>query len=355
MSNKAEKMETVLDAKRAYQHYTTVLEMVNAVSDGGTVIAFGDNKSPLYNAEDRPPTLCEYFYVILSDGLRKDVVAFGFTSPNIYMRRVWDKVWSVDWAQVGIANINTLLTQKADKNKALQTNLYAQYAQDVQAPNLSITPEILFNNPPLDNMALLDHRALGYNKAGRPAGAPPMSSSMFANHFETLTFNLYHNRALQVATQCYTGEDNGRIFLRTRHRDNNNYDYTQWQAWREVATCYCEDMEWKALPMINGWINQNGDSAAALKYRKGADGKVVYVTGRIKQPNAITNDNRVISYLPAGYRPKNYYWRTLSSETKDSIVTLRINLDGKMYILTQHSNVQTMLNSDLPICLTIPI
>ena len=219
-------METVLDAKRAYQHYTTVLEMVNAVSDGGTVIAFGDNKSPLYNAEDRPPTLCEYFYVILSDGLRKDVVAFGFTSPNIYMRRVWDKVWSVDWAQVGIANINTLLTQKADKNKALQTNLYAQYAQDVQAPNLSITPEILFNNPPLDNMALLDHRALGYNKAGRPAGAPPMSSSMFANHFETLTFNLYHNRALQVATQCYTGEDNGRIFLRTRHRDNNNYDYT---------------------------------------------------------------------------------------------------------------------------------
>ena len=56
MSNKAEKMETVLDAKRAYQHYTTVLEMVNAVSDGGTVIAFGDNKSPLYNAEDRPPT-----------------------------------------------------------------------------------------------------------------------------------------------------------------------------------------------------------------------------------------------------------------------------------------------------------
>ena len=114
-------------------------------------------------------------------------------------------------------------------------------------------------------------------------------------------------------------------------------------------------MEWKALPMINGWINQNSDSAAALKYRKGADGKVVYVTGRIKQPNAITNDNRVIAYLPAGYRPKNYYWRTLSSETKDSIVTLRINLDGKMYILTQHSNVQTMLNSDLPICLTIPI
>ena len=216
-------METVLDAKRAYQHYTTVLEMVNAVSDGGTVIAFGDNKSPLYNAEDRPPTLCEYFYVILSDGLRKDVVAFGFTSPNIYMRRVWDKVWSVDWAQVGIANINTLLTQKADKNKALQTNLYAQYAQDVQAPNLSITPEILFNNPPLDNMALLDHRALGYNKAGRPAGAPPMSSSMPAHYFETLTLRVNRNRALQVATQCYMGEDNGRIFLRTRHRDNNDF------------------------------------------------------------------------------------------------------------------------------------
>lgn len=251
--------------------------------------------------------------------------------------------------------ISTQMSNKADKNGTLQSNLYAQYARDVQAPNLNITPEILFNTPPLDHMALLDHRAVAYTKADRPAGAPPMSSSMSAHYFETLTLRVNRNRALQIAAQCFMGEDNGRIFLRTRHRDNNNYDYTQWQAWREVATCYCEDMEWKALPMINGWINQNGDSAAALKYRKGADGKVVYVTGRIKQPNAITNDNRVIAYLPAGYRPKNYYWRTLSSEAKDSIVTLRIDLDGKMYILTQHSNVQTMLNSDLPICLTIPI
>ena len=348
-------METVLDAKRAYQHYTTVLEMVNAVSDGGTVIAFGDNKSPLYNAEDRPPTLCEYFYVILSDGLRKDVVAFGFTSPNIYMRRVWDKVWSVDWAQVGIANINTLLTQKADKNKALQTNLYAQYAQDVQAPNLSITPEILFNNPPLDNMALLDHRALGYNKAGRPAGAPPMSSSMFANHFETLTFNLYHNRALQVATQCYTGEDNGRIFLRTRHRDNNNYDYTQWQAWREVATCYCEDMEWKPLPMINGWTNAVDFSTAAPKYRKGADGKVVYVRGYIKRTGDLTEENRTIAYLPEGYRPTGEWWSTTSHEYRDNAFTLKVSTNGRVYLTTINSNVQEIANWALPICLTIPV
>lgn len=99
LSNKADKIETVLDAKRAYQNYTTVLEMVNAVSDDSSVIAFGDNQSTLYNAEDRPPVLSEYFYVILSDGLRKNVIAFGFTGRNIYMRRVWNKVWSTDWTQ----------------------------------------------------------------------------------------------------------------------------------------------------------------------------------------------------------------------------------------------------------------
>ena len=221
MSNKADKSRTVLDSKRDYQNYTTVLEMVNAVSDGGTVIAFGDNQSPLYNAEDRPPTLCEYFYVILSDGLRKNVVAFGFTGQNIYMRRVWSRVWSTDWTQ--------------------------------------------------------------------------------------------------------------------------------------AATCACTDKEWKPLPMINGWINATNDSAAALKYRKGADGKVVYVTGYIKQPNTLTADNKIIAYLPEGYRPKNYFWKPSVHETKDGVGSIRVNLDGKIYLMNSGANVQAIINSALPICLTIPI
>ena len=210
-----------MDSKRDYQNYTTVLEMVNAVSDGGTVIAFGDNQSPLYNAEDRPPTLCEYFYVILSDGLRKNVVAFGFTGQNIYMRRVWSRVWSTDWTQ--------------------------------------------------------------------------------------------------------------------------------------AATCACTDKEWKPLPMINGWINATNDSAAALKYRKGADGKVVYVTGYIKQPNTLTADNKIIAYLPEGYRPKNYFWKPSVHETKDGVGSIRVNLDGKIYLMNSGANVQAIINSALPICLTIPI
>ena len=214
-------METVLDAKRAYQHYTTVLEMVNAVSDGGTVIAFGDNKSPLYNAEDRPPTLCEYFYVILSDGLRKNVVAFGFTGQKIYMRRVWNKVWSTGWTQ--------------------------------------------------------------------------------------------------------------------------------------AATCYCEDMAWKPLPMVNGWTNSNSDPAAALKYRKGADGKIVYVEGYIKQPNTLTNDNRIFAYLPENYRPKNYWWTNTVHESKEGVASIRVNLNGQMYVTNVNANTQAIVNSAMPVCLTIPI
>ena len=354
---KANKSETVFDAKRAYQNYTTVLEMVNSVSHGGTVIAFGDNQSALFNAADRPPTVCEYFYFILSDGLRKNVVAFGFASPNIYMRRVWDKVWSTDWTRVGIQNIDGLLNGKADKNKALQTNLYAQYAQDVQAPNLNITSEILFNNPPLDNMALLDHRGVFYAKADRPAGAPPMSSSMIAQYLETLTFKTNRNRALQVATQCYMGDDNGRVFLRTRHRDNDNFDYTQWQAWKEAATCYCADMEWKTFPMVNDWTNAVNDPYAALKYRKGGDGKTVYVRGYIKRTNDLTAENKIFAYLPAGYRPSGFFWGACAAEVSGTIVTCRVDhTTGRMYIANAGlSEVNAICKKALPICLTIPI
>ena len=138
-SNKADKTGTVFDAKRAYQNYPTVLEMVNSVSDGGTVIAFGDNQSPLYNAEDRPPTLCEYFYVILSDGLRKNVVAFGFTGQKIYMRRVWSKVWSTDWTQAATC-----------------------YGPDIEWKELPMTDKFIYWNDDKDKGLRLQYRK-GYD------------------------------------------------------------------------------------------------------------------------------------------------------------------------------------------------
>ena len=219
MSNKADKTGTVFDAKHYYHNYTSILDLANAAD--GTVIAFGVVGSNLANAEDRPPAFCEYYYLILSEGARKDVIAFGYNTSCIYMRKVWNRVWSGNWTQ--------------------------------------------------------------------------------------------------------------------------------------AATCACADKEWKPLPMINGWINATNDSAAALKYRKGADGKVVYVTGYIKQPNTLTADNKIIAYLPEGYRPKNYFWKPSVHETKDGVVSIRVNLDGKIYLTNSGANVQAIINSALPICLTIPI
>lgn len=249
--------------------------------------------------------------------------------------------------------INTLLTQKADKNKTLQTNLYAQYARDLLNPNTAVTISNIFSNPPLKDMATLDHRAFGYFYESKPAGAPPLSGSD-PEYWEVLTASTNYKRALQFATQCYdVGQKNGRMFLRTRHLDNE--DFTRWQAWREVATCYCADMEWKSLPMLNGWVNAVNDPAAALKYRKGADGKVVYVQGYVKQPNALTSDNRTIAYLPTGYRPKGYWWQPSIHETKEGVVTIRVNFDGKIYVTNYGSIIQETINSALPVCLTIPI
>ncbi|RKJ72441.1 hypothetical protein D7Y41_35445 [Anaerotruncus sp. 1XD22-93] len=114
-------------------------------------------------------------------------------------------------------------------------------------------------------------------------------------------------------------------------------------------------MEWKALPMINGWINAVGDSAAALKYRKGADGKVVYVRGYIKLTGNLTAESNTFAYLPAGYRPTGFWWTTTSHEYKEGALTCRVNPDGKMYITSIGSDVQDIVNWVIPICLTIPI
>ena len=201
--------------------------------------------------------------------------------------------------------ISTQMSNKADKNRALQSDLYAQYARDVQAPNLNITPEILFNNPPLDNMALLDHRAVAYVKADRPAGAPPMSSSMPAHYFETLTLRVNRNRALQVATQCYMGEDNGRIFLRTRHRDNNDYGYAQWQAWQRIATA--APPKRFEIPYAAGFGRWIWDGLNIESYYCKTQESIVIGSIACEKPDK--TDIKCcdqIAVLPVGFRPKDH-------------------------------------------------
>ena len=246
-------------------------------------------------------------------------------------------------------------SNKADKNQSLQAGLYAQYAYTLRNPAIDVDDIAIFDNPPLTQMSKLDYHTSNYVASDtiRPKNAPPLASAD-SHWWQILTFCNSPGRALQIATECFTaGQKNGRMFLRTRHVDND--DFTQWQAWKEVATCYCNEMEWKALPMINGWINAVGDPAAALKYRKGADGKVVYVRGYIKLTGNLTAESNSFAYLPEGYRPTGFWWSTTSHEYKEGALTCRVNPDGKMYITSIGSDVQDIVNWVIPICLTIPI
>lgn len=128
-----------------------------------------------------------------------------------------------------------------------------------------------------------------------------------------------------------------------------------WQPWAKISMCDCVDLEWKLLPMINGWTKFNDDPKAALKYRKGADGKVVYVEGLIKQPNSLTAANKTIACLPEGYRPKNFWWQTSTPEYKEGSVSLRVNTDGKVFLTSTAAYLQAIVSDSLPVCLTIPI
>ena len=246
-------------------------------------------------------------------------------------------------------------SNKADKNQSLQAGLYAQYAYTLRNPAIDVDDIAIFDNPPLTQMSKLDYHTSNYVASDtiRPKNAPPLASAD-SHWWQILTFCNSPGRALQIATECFTtGQKNGRMFLRTRHVDND--DFTQWQAWKEVATCYCADMEWKALPMINGWTNAVDFSTAAPEYRKGADGKVVYVRGYIKRTGDLTEENRTIAYLPEGYRPTGEWWSTTSHEYRDNAFTLKVSTNGRVYLTTINSNVQEIANWALPICLTIPV
>ena len=154
-------------------------------------------------------------------------------------------------------------------------------------------------------MALLDHRAVAYVKADRPAGAPPMSSSMPAHYFETLTLRVNRNRALQVATQCYMGEDNGRIFLRTRHRDNNDFSYTQWQAWQKIATATPpERYEVSYVDGFGKWV-WDGMSMESY-YCKTQEGIVIGSIACEKTDKTDIACCTQIAVFPVGFRPKNH-------------------------------------------------
>ncbi len=249
--------------------------------------------------------------------------------------------------------ISTQMSNKADKNGTLQSNLYAQYARDVQAPNLDITPETLFNDPPLNKMAGLDHRTTHYARADKPAGSPPTPNNG-PEHWDVLTSTINRTRALRIATQCFKGSNNGRAFLQTRHWDTDEFA-EGWQAWREVATCYCADLEWKPLPMVNGWTNSNSDGAAALRYRKGADGKITYVTGIIKLEDALSDENQIFAYLPEGYRPKQHYWTGVCVDNNKTFWPYRIDLDGRIYINSLNANAQASAKVGMWVNLTIPI
>ena len=235
----------------------------------------------------------------------------------------------------------------------MQSNLYAQYARDVQAPNLDITPETLFNDPPLNKMAGLDHRTTHYARADKPAGSPPTPNDG-PEHWDVLTSTINRTRALRIATQCFKGSNNGRAFLQTRHWDTDEFA-EGWQAWREVATCYCADLEWKPLPMVNGWTNSNSDGAAALRYRKGADGKITYVTGIIKLEDALSDENQIFAYLPEGYRPKQHYWTGVCVDNNKTFWPYRIDLDGRVYINSLNASAQASAKVGMWVNLTIPI
>lgn len=196
---------------------------------------------------------------------------------------------------------------------------------------------------------MLDHRQIDFVKSDNIVGAPPaMQSHQF---WETLTIKTNYNRALQIAAQCYNGPDNGHVYLRTRHVDND--DFTKWQAWREVATCYCADAEWKVLPLINGFIVPF--SYLAPKYRKSLSGDAVYLSGIIR--NSATSKNAIFAQLPAGFRPKvDQRFAVPTSNANDQyFVHITINTSGNMAVAGWSPNAQYAVNDHIDISITIPI
>ena len=114
----------------------------------------------------------------------------------------------------------------------------------------------------------------------------------------------------QVFLDQYAGvTSHGHIYARTAQDRKGKV----WYPWVKLATCYCVDIEWKALPFMNGFVDATTDSRHPAKYRKGFSGDVVYVKGLIKHNSGTIPQRTYFAQLPEGYRPKEYVWYQICS------------------------------------------
>ena len=129
-------------------------------------------------------------------------------------------------------------------------NIGATWVTSLKDPSLAdvVTRENIFANPPLNRMGDIYVDTFSYESGGSAATYKTPLSSNSAEFWTVLTLADFPNRAMQIATQIYSGGGAARIFVRTRHIDNN--DYTQWQDWREIFTSNT------VVPVTNGGTGQ---------------------------------------------------------------------------------------------------
>jgi len=201
-----------------------------------------------------------------------------------------------------------LATAQSTANNAVSaaasSQVYSNSAKDLGNPSDGVTSANLFIAPPLNNMATISrHNIAG---VGKTIGSPIATSG--PEWWEVLTLRGASNRAVQMAIQAFGGTAglfNGAVYVRTRHRDNN--DYTQWQDWQRLVTA-------KSIYPASDNAYSLGTSSLRFNTAYIASGTISTSDEREKENILSLSEEKIVSFLmslnPVEYSFKEYGLRS---------------------------------------------
>lgn len=201
--------------------------------------------------------------------------------------------------------ISTQMSNKADKNRVLQSDLYAQFASKLQNPNVQIDTSNIFE-PPLNQMSEVDYHAVDMIASDEGLKYAPTPNSLPPYFWNVITLRGNRNRAVQFAHQAFGyGADQNAIFVRSRHNDTNDFSGKTWQAWVRIATAapskryevaYADGFGkwvWDSLPIESYYCQtQEGIVIGSVACEKTDKTDIACCTQ--------------IATLPVGFRPKSH-------------------------------------------------
>jgi hypothetical protein len=188
--------------------------------------------------------------------------------------------------------VDAAIAIKANRDNTLQSQLYAQTADALGNPAVSVTGEKIFVNPPLPDMGSMHYEFYEFVTPEELAAYQAPITDDTVGAYNVLTMARSPERAVQIAIQTFETAHSAAVMIRTRHIDD--LDFTRWQPWKKLA--YQEKVQPVQIILPNGITTSETSYCVRDQF-----GMVHVVASVYKEFGFSAND--LAFTLPEGYRP----------------------------------------------------